>query len=78
MGQLGAHATTVARARTPGALIMRSELTSAELREALIGTYCAAYPSVVLPSEVFSRALGTTISTFPKVPSSERDRWPWR
>jgi len=34
------------------------------------------FHSVVLPSGVFSRARGIAISTWPKVPNSERDRWP--
>ena len=34
--------------------------------------------SVVLPSAVFSLARGTSISSWPKLPSSDRRRWPWR
>jgi len=34
------------------------------------------FHSVVWPSGVFSRARGIAISTWPKVPNSERDRWP--
>ena len=34
------------------------------------------FHSVVLPSGVFSRARGIAISTWPKVPNSDRDRWP--
>ena len=33
---------------------------------------------VPLPSGVFSLARGTSISSWPKLPSSDRDRWPWR
>jgi hypothetical protein len=35
------------------------------------------FHSVVLPSGVFSLARGTSISTWPKLPGSDRDRWPW-
>jgi hypothetical protein len=36
------------------------------------------FHSGVSPSGVFSRAQGTSTLTWPNVPSSGRDQWPWR
>ena len=47
-------------------------------RAALVSSQRLALPLVVLPSGVFNLAHGTSISTRPKVPSSDLDRCPWR
>ena len=48
------------------------------LRAPLIGPQRLALPLRCLALGVFSLARGTSISTRPKLPISDRDRWPWR